>query len=115
ALASTCQQYRLPRTTQHRSLIDRFDDPGSSTRRCVRTAFLPTHWRFGAQRGATRACEPRTAYPGGADSAFPPAYQVMPLSRPTRLPSGSVNCASEIAVPGIVIGGDASLPPSCVA
>ncbi len=70
---------------------------------------------FGAQHGATRAYEPRTAHPGGADSALPPASQLMPLTRPTRLPSGSVNCASEIDVPGIVIGGDATLQPSCVA
>ena len=73
---------------------------------------MPTYWRFGAQRGASRACESHST---GADSALPPATQLMPVTRPTRLPSGSVNCASEIDVPGMVIGSDAILPPSCVA
>jgi hypothetical protein len=44
-------------------------------------------------------------------NVLPPASQLMLLTRPTRLPSGSVNCASEIDVPGIVIGGDATVQP----
>jgi len=42
----------------------------------------------GAQRDASRACEPRTAHPAGADSALQPASQRMPLTRPARLRSG---------------------------
>ena len=43
------------------------------------------YWRFGAQRGATGACEPRTARPGGADSALPQTWSAHALDQTDQI------------------------------